>query len=178
MEDPKELNTMDMKVPVFMYSNVYLNVPSGKTPLYNRELIALVSYLGKEHGRGKNNNLSKGITFIYDSLKENSSYSKCITKRQIKMMLRNVPRAILSKDGVPSYIYRCSRNCFVEIFRIIINESDIKRHIKSDNSNNNNNCAQIFLSKQLDGLCYLSQNGNSKDIKKEAEEMRKGLESV
>ena len=159
----QELHTLDMTYPVCWYLNNYLNVPGGNTLEYNEKLIRLVKALGAKYGEGKGSNLSKGIRYIYYNTKSPS-------KRQIKMMLRNVSKALIHKDDVISeYVYRCSKHCFAEVFGFILDKMDISNDVDT-------NLADILMEKQMMGIRFVAANPPNEKIQNEAIKLLRTLE--
>jgi len=148
---------MDMRITPIIYLNTYLNVPGGNYLHFNRELIAAVEYLGQCYGSVSGSNLKKGIHYIQKE-------TGCPSKRQIKMMLRNVEKACLTTEDEFFYIFRCSKAYYVKVLRFIYEKSNI-------NLPANILFTEHTISKVIDGIRYVTKYGKSDEIKNVADEM-------
>ena len=155
------LNTPDMKMRPLVLGNVYLNVPGGNHLEYNNRLISLVEKIGEKQTALRGSKLKRGIFYI----KQNTT---CPSKRQIKMMLRNVPNAIVHESGYDSYIYRCSINHYVEIFNFIIEHSNINKH-------DYYSISDLLIPKVKSGLSYVSTHGTNDKTRENAADIYNGI---
>ena len=108
-----ELRTFDMEHAPLAYGNVYVNVPGTNNLIFYDNLIIIVEKIGEKYGEGKGSNLKKGIRYL-------CRQTKCTSKRQIKMMLRNVPRTVLHMPNTPGYVFRCSEKYYSKVLKVII----------------------------------------------------------
>lgn len=112
-----EMNTLEMRLPTLVYGSTYLNVPGGTLPQHNTKLVKLVEEIGQTYGVISGSNLKKGIHHISQNVSG-------VSKRQIKMMLRNVPVAIIHNPNEDEYIYRCSIKYYSKVLEYIIKISN------------------------------------------------------
>lgn len=115
----KELHTLDMRIRPIYFGEVYLNVPGGDRLKYNNSLIDAVEYIGAKYGTVSGSNLKRGIHYIRDN-------TGCPSKRQIKMMLRNVKNSRFAYAEDSSYLFRCSKVHYIKILKFIISHSAIE----------------------------------------------------
>lgn len=108
-----ELRTFDMEHAPLAYGNVYVNVPGTNSLIFYDNLIIIVEKMGEKYGDGKGSNLKKGIRYL-------CRQTKCTSKRQIKMMLRNVPHAVMRERNDTGYVFRCSKEYYSEVLKVII----------------------------------------------------------
>lgn len=108
-----ELRTFDMEHAPLAYGNVYVNVPGTNSLIFYDNLIIIVEKMGEKYGAGKGSNLKKGVRYLCKK-------TGCTSKRQIKMMLRNVPHAVLRERNDTCYVFRCSKEYYSEVLKVII----------------------------------------------------------
>lgn len=108
-----ELRTFDMEHAPLAYGNVYANVPGTNSLIFYDNLIIIVEKMGEKYGAGKGSNLKKGVRYLCKK-------TGCTSKRQIKMMLRNVPHAVLRERNDTGYVFRCSKEYYSEVLKVII----------------------------------------------------------
>ena len=143
-----DLNTIQIRLRMPIFSKVYFNTPGDNSIIYNYKLIKLIEEIGRKYGNIKGSNLKKGIHYIYTNTNADS-------KREIKMMLRNVPNAIIKNEHECLYVFRCSIKHFVEIFEFIIKASGIDY--------GNKNLAETFIKPQMVGFRYVAANGTTEE---------------
>lgn len=114
----KELQTFEMRVRPLIFGTVYLNVPGGNYIHFNKELISAVEYLGNRYGTIPGSNLKKGIHYI-------QTQTTCSSKRQIKMMLRNVENSRIAYEDDTAYLFRCSIKHYAEVLKFIVENAPI-----------------------------------------------------
>lgn len=114
----KELQTIDMRVRPVIFGKVYLNAPGGNYVHFNKALISAVEHIGNKYGTISGSNLKKGIHYI-------KTQTTCSSKRQIKMMLRNVENSMIAYDDDTAYIFRCSIKHYVEVLKFIVDNAPI-----------------------------------------------------
>lgn len=108
-----ELRTFNMEYAPLAYGNVYVNVPGTNSLIFYDNLIIIVEKMGEKYGAGKGSNLKKGVRYLCKK-------TGCTSKRQIKMMLRNVPHAVLRERNDTGYVFRCSKEYYSEVLKVII----------------------------------------------------------
>lgn len=115
----KELHTLDMRIRPISFGEVYLNVPGGDRLKYNNSLIDAVEYIGAKYGTVSGSNLKRGIHYIKDN-------TGCPSKRQIKMMLRNVENSRFSYTEDTPYLFRCSKAHYIKVLKFIVSHAAIE----------------------------------------------------
>ena len=150
----KELHTIDMQARPVVLGNVYLNVPGDNYLKFGRNIIAAVENIGVQHGTVSGSNFKKGIHYIQKE-------TQCPSKRQIKMMLRNVQNAMIHNPDDSSYIYRCSKKYYAQIFKFIVNTASID---KPDGVS----YSEYLIPEAKMGLWYVSQNGINNQVRNTA----------
>lgn len=143
----KDITTLEMQVRPLFFFRVYFNVPGGDELVFNNDLIKLVQDIGNKFGTVKGSALKKGIHYI----KNNTGAS---SKREIKMMLRNAPNAFLVDENDCRYVFRCSNNHFVEIFKFIVEKSKLTSE---------DNLSEKYLHNQMIGFRYVAANGTTEE---------------
>lgn len=114
----KELYTLDMRIRPVSFGGVYLNVPGGDQRNYNSKLINAVERIGAKYGTVSGSNLKRGIHYIKDK-------TGCPSKRQIKMMLRNVENSRFSYTDDTPYLFRCSKAHYINVLKFIVSHASI-----------------------------------------------------
>lgn len=154
------MNELSPGIPVFVFSNVYLNTPATNRD-FNTRLISAVKEIGRIYGTVKGSDLKKGIHYIFHN-------TSCPSKRQIKMMLMSVPNAIIRDKLETDYIYRCSKDHFVEVFEFIIEKAQLP--IQPGQTR-----AGFYLCRQVAGINYVISNSCNPSSLKTANKIIKGL---
>lgn len=147
----KELHTIDMQARPVVFGNVYLNVPGDDYLKFGMNIIAAVENIGAQHGTVSGSNLKKGIHYIQKE-------TQCSSKRQIKMMLRNVQNAVIHNPYDSAYIYRCSIKHYAKVFKFIVDTASIDKPAGCLYS-------KYLIPEAKAGLWYVSQNGKNDQIK-------------
>ena len=150
----KELYTPEMQARPVIYGNVYLNVPGGEYLKFGKNIITAVEKIGAQHGTVSGSNLKKGIHYIQKE-------TACSSKRQIKMMLRNVHNAMIHNTDDSTYIYRCSIKYYEKVFKYIVDTASI-------NKPKGKLYSEYLVPEAKAGLWYVSQYGNSNQIRNTA----------
>lgn len=150
----KELLTLEMKARPVVFGNVYLNVPGGDYLKFGMNIIAAVENIGAQHGTVSGSNLKRGIHYIQKE-------TQCSSKRQIKMMLRNVQNARIHNPNDSTYIYRCSIKYYAKLFKFIVDTAAIDKPDGRLYSEHLVPGAKV-------GLWYVSQNGINDQIRNTA----------
>lgn len=147
----KELHAIDMQARPVVFWNVYLNVPGDDYLKFGMNIIAAVENIGAQHGTVSGSNLKKGIHYIQKE-------TQCSSKRQIKMMLRNVQNAMIHNPYDSAYIYRCSIKYYAKVFKFIVDTASIDKP---------DDClySKYLIPEVKSGLWYVSQNGKNDQIK-------------
>jgi len=138
----EELKTIEMEYRPIVCGNVYINVPGGDELRFYNLLIKIVEDIGEKYGSIRGSNLKKGIHYIY-------SKTECSSKRQIKMMMRNVPRACIHERNDVGFIFRCSRKHYIELLGLIIKFSPYAKDLQPSR----------LVPDTIDGLRYVANNG-------------------
>lgn len=158
----KELRTIGMaRVPLSL-GRTYLNIPRGDHIICNVNLIDAIKYIGCNYGYGSESNLKKGIRFIYNNV------SGC-SKRQIKLTLRSIKNDMLHNHNEEAYIFRCSREYYIAIYKLVLESS--KSFLNEKRIHNSDS----LVSDVKKGLLYVSQNGNNTADSKDALKIYHGI---
>ncbi len=150
------LNTIEINFVPVTYGKIYLNVPAGNYSQYNVELIKLVEKIGEKCGTVTGSKLKKGIHYIQSEIPGTS-------KRQIKMILRNVQNALIHDHNESLYVYRCSKQYYANIIKLII-ETAKERKPGVTNTD-------WLIPTAKKGIKYVSVHGISEEIRTEAENL-------
>ena len=156
-----EINTLDMRLSILVYGSTYLNVPGGTLLQSNTKLIKLVEKIGQKYGVVSGSNLKKGIHHISQNVSG-------VSKRQIKMMLRNVPVAIIHHPNEDKYIYRCSIKYYCKVLEFIISASENLTAPYSD----------LLIPEAKKGISYVSAFSNKDSIRTIANNMLRGIDEI
>lgn len=158
----RELLTVDMHARPVIFGNVYLNVPGGDYLKFGTNIIAAVENIGMQRGTISGSNLKKGIHYIQKE-------TQCSSKRQIKMMLRNVQNALIHNPDDSKYIYRCSIKYYAKVFKFIVDTAAICKPESSLYS-------EYLVPDAKQGLLYVSRNGKNDQIKNIAEAIHDSID--
>lgn len=143
-----ELQTLDMTLRPIVFGNVYLNVPGGDMQIIHSRLTQIVESMGRTQSRGRESDLKKGIRLIYSS-------TICESKRQIKMVFRNVPNSIIKNSEDTAFVFRCSKKHFAEIIEFIVMHSDDRLSMNIND----------LIPETIEGLRYVAVFGVTEKVR-------------